>query len=91
MKKSIFLFLLAFMSLTANAQDPVKIDGLWYELGTDYNNMLIAKVVSDPNKVGYSGNVRIPKNVSYGGETYNVNEISSRAFCGTDGIGLFCV
>ena len=84
MKKSIILFLLAFISLSASAQDPVNIGGLWYTLGTNYEGKSIATVVSDPKKVGYSGDVVIPETVSYGGVNYEVIAIGREAFCGTD-------
>lgn len=81
MKKSIFSFLLAFMSLVANAQDPVKVGDYWYTVEDNHNT---ATLVANPTGGGYSGNVVINATIDYGGKTYRVSEIGYRAFCGTD-------
>ncbi len=81
MKKSLFLFLLAFMSLSASAQDPVKVGEYWYTLDDNHNTAIL---VANPTGGGYSGNVVINDAIEYGGKTYAVSEIGYRAFCGTD-------
>jgi hypothetical protein len=82
MKKSVFLFLLAAMSLTASAQDPVKIGDFWYTFAT--YNPTRATLVADPNGGTYSGDLVIPAVVEHDGQECLVAYIGPRAFSGTD-------
>ena len=81
MKKNIFLYLLAFMSLAANAQDPVKVGEYYYTVEDNHNTAIL---VANPQGGGYSGDVVINATIDYGGKTYRVSDIGYRAFCGTD-------
>ena len=77
MKKQLLLLaLLMLMPLLASA-DPVEINGIYY-------NMIskdIIEVTKHPN--GYSGNVVIPKTITFKGVTCNVTRIGDYAFCGS--------
>ena len=81
MKKYVFLFLLSFVTLTVSAQEPVEFKGLWYTLDA---NSSTATVVANPTGNGYSGEIAIPDVVENGGKSYDVTEIGSEAFCGTN-------
>ena len=79
MKKllTLFGFLTAFLGVSA---DPVEIDGIFYNLNTDYQT---AEVTSSPDpEAHYTGEVVIPASVEYEGETYAVNSIGRSAFEG---------
>ena len=77
MKKFYFMFLLALLPLVANA-DAVDIDGIYYYLySTDGNNT--ALVTTNPSGK-YSGDIAIPKSVTYEEITYSVTSIENRAF-----------
>ena len=80
MKKSILFFILMLIPLMACA-DPVEIDGIYYNL---ISKAQMAEVTRNPNN--YSGEVVIPKTVTYGGEEYNVTTIGSNAFYGCTGL-----
>ena len=82
MKKSIFVFVLAFVSIAVSAQEPKNVDGLWYTFSTDWEGNNVATVVSDPTLVGYSGDLVIPAQVEDEGTVYKVTRIGYRAFCG---------
>lgn len=79
MKKSIFVFVLAFVSIVVNAQEPVKSGDYWYKLFSSNNS---ATLVANPNKEGYSGEVVIPDAVTIDGVEYKVTTIGERAFSG---------
>lgn len=81
MKKSIILFLLAFMSNSLCAQNPVKVGDYWYEVNSGDNTAMLVK---DPvNKDGYTGDVVIPDEITTTDDvTYKVTGIGERAFCG---------
>lgn len=80
MKKFIFLFLLAAMSISASAQDPVK-DGDYYYTISKWDDC--ATLVENPNKEGYSGDVVIPAVMKTAdGVEHKVTSIGTRAFSG---------
>ena len=79
MKKSIFVFILAFVSIAASAQDPVKVGNYYYSINKWSGD---ATLVKNPNNVGYSGDVVIPDVVTIDGVEHKVTIIGSRAFCG---------
>lgn len=90
MKKSIFVFILAFVSIAASA-DPsddwpteiVKIDNVWYKLDLARH---FATVVSPPAGEIYSGDIVIPNSFDYDGREYESVRIEDRAFCGCSDI-----
>lgn len=79
MKKSIFVFILAFVSISLSAQDPVKFGNYWYTIST-WNNS--ATLVANPNNESYSGDVVIPDVITIDNVDYKVTSIGERAFCG---------
>ena len=74
MKKSIFVFILAFVSIAASAQDPVKSGDYWYKINSWDGS---ATLVANPNKEGYSGDVVIPDVVSIDGVEHKVTMLLS--------------
>ena len=54
-----------------------EVGGLWYE----YFGPNKARVIPDPDGSKYGGNISIPGQIEYGGITYSVYQIWSRAFC----------
>ena len=80
MKKIYLLFLLAFLPLLANA-DAVQIDGIYYNLNAENQ---VAQVTRNPNK--YSGEITIPKSVTYEEVTYSVISIGESAFNYCNGV-----
>lgn len=84
MKKSIFLFLLASLSLTASAQDPVKVGDYWYTISPYWWDDGGVELVKDPAGKDYSGDIVIPGEVTTpDGVTRTVLRIGERAFSGT--------
>jgi hypothetical protein len=75
MKKLGLSIMILLMPLIAFADDPVEINGIYYNL-TD--KMGTAEVVSSPNK--YKGNITIPESVTYESKTYKVDRIGISAF-----------
>ena len=53
-----------------------EVGGLWYE----YFGPNKARVIPDPDGSKYGGNISIPGQIEYGGITYSVYQIWSRAF-----------
>ena len=76
MKKQ-FLILLMLMPLMANADDPVEINGIWYNLITKAR---VAEVTKGTTK--YTGDVVIPATIKYEDVTYSVTGIGRGAFSG---------
>ena len=74
MKKQLLLFVMTLLPMVAMA-DPVEIDGIYYNL---ISKTKTAEVTSNSN--GYSGDILIPSNVCYNGESYAVKKILSCAF-----------
>jgi len=74
-QKKLLLLLLAMLLPMMASADPVKIDGIYYNL---VSKVKTAEVTSNPNK--YSGDVVIPETVMYRGEEYNVTSIGEKAF-----------
>ena len=81
MKKCLFLFFLAAMSLTASAQKPEKIGDFWYTFASWDQTQ--ATIVADPNGGNYSGDLVIPAVVEHNGQECRVAYIGKRAFSGT--------
>ena len=80
MKKSFLFSILMLMPLMASA-DPVEIDGIYYNL---VSKVKTAEVTSNPSY--YSGDVIIPKTVTYGGKEYSVTSIGGYAFSSCSGL-----
>ena len=59
------------------AESKFEVGGLWYEYFYSPN---LARVISDPDGSKYGGNISIPGQIEYGGITYSVVHIGSRAF-----------
>ena len=78
MKRYIFLFLVALLSIPSNAYD-LFIDGFYYN--ADVHEMTLT-VVSGDNK--YEGVINIPSNVEYKGKTFTVTNIGREAFRETE-------
>lgn len=82
MKKLLLLLLIVMaVPVTMMADDPVEIDGIYYNLITKAK---IANVTSNPNK--YIGDLIIPATVTYNGVAYDVKEIESSAFANSTGL-----
>lgn len=82
MKKLLLLLLIVLaVPVTIMADDPVEIDGIYYNLITKAK---IAKVTRNPN--GYSGDIVIPSTVTYNSVDYDVKEIEGSAFSGYSGL-----
>ena len=58
------------------AESKFEVGGLWYEYFGQNN----ARVIPDPDGSKYGGNISIPGQIEYGGITYSVFQIGSRAF-----------
>ena len=69
MKKIYFVFLMMLLPLAASA-DAVEINGIYYNLNAESKT---AEVTSNPNE--YSGDIAIPKSVTYEEITYSVTSI----------------
>ena len=82
MKKKYFLFLLVLFPLLVSAK--VEIDGIYYDISSNGTNK--ASVTSKPNSAKYSGDVVIPKSVTYNDITYSVTSIDDDAFSGCSGL-----
>lgn len=74
MKKQL-LILLMLMPLMANADDPVEINGIWYNLITKAR---IAEVTKGTTY--YTGDVVIPATIKYEDVTYSVTTIGDNTF-----------
>ena len=74
MKKQLLLILMTLLPMVAWA-DEVEINGIYYNLNTDTKE---AEVARSPNS--YTGNVVIPKKVTYYEVDYNVTSIGRDAF-----------
>ena len=59
------------------AESKFEVGGLWYEY---YYASNLARVIPDPDGIKYGGNISIPGQIEYGGITYSVYQIGSRAF-----------
>ena len=82
MKKYFTLILLALLPIVANAQDPVEIDGIWYNLIVKARQ---AEVTSKPSG-SYSGEVVIPASFTYDGKEFSVTSIGNYAFRNCSGL-----
>jgi len=74
MKKQL-LILLMLMPMMANADDPVEINGIWYNL---IDKARVAEVTKGTTE--YTGDVVIPATIKYKDVTYSVTTIGMRAF-----------
>ena len=59
------------------AESKFEVGGLWYEYFYGPN---LARVIPDPDGIKYGGNISVPGQIEYGGITYSVVHIGSRAF-----------
>ena len=59
------------------AESKFEVGGLWYEYFYSPN---LARVIPDPDGSKYGGDISIPGQIEYGGITYSVYQIGSRAF-----------
>ena len=75
MKKLLFLLTLMLSPVLVSASDSFEINGIYYEL---FANNKTATVVPSPDH--YSGDIVIPENVTYNGDSYQVVEIGNSAF-----------
>ena len=80
MKKICLLFLLALLPLLASA-DAVEIKGIYYNLEATTQD---AEVAQSPYH--YTGDIVIPKTVTYKGITYDVTSIGDYAFMQSSGL-----
>ena len=79
MKQSLLTFLFLLLPVLVSA-DPVKIDGIYYNIIDDNN----AEVTRNPNK--YSGDIIIPETMEYEGTKYSVTSIDNWAFSDCSGL-----
>jgi hypothetical protein len=75
MKKQILFLVMILLSMTASAQNSVKIDNIYYKLNSAGKT---AEVVY--NRFRYSGDVVIPSSVTYDDIDYSVTSIAHQAF-----------
>ena len=80
MKKISVLLLATLLPLLAFAES-VEIDGIYYNL---VSKAAVAEVTQNPDK--YTGEIVIPEQVEYDGQTYSVTKISDNAFYGNSGM-----
>ena len=80
MEKIAFLFLMMLLPVVAGAYD-FEVDGIYYNITS--SNKLTVQVTSGGS---YSGNVSIPKSVSYYYKSYAVTRIGNFAFNGRSGL-----
>lgn len=80
MKQTLLSFLLALLPIVASA-DAVEIDGIYYNLVSKAKK---AEVTTNPNK--YTGDVVIPKSVTYADVEYSVTSIGKSAFSECSGL-----
>ena len=59
------------------AESKFEVGGQWYEY---YYAPNLARVIPDLDGIKYGGNISIPGQIEYGGITYSVYQIGSRAF-----------
>ena len=76
MRRELLLLLVALLPIVANAQDPVEIDGIWYNLIVKARQ---AEVTKKPSR-SYSGEVNIPASFTYDGKEFSVTSIGEYAF-----------
>ena len=62
------------------AESKFEVGGLWYEYFGPNFGPNKARVIPDPDGIKYGGNISIPGQIEYGGITYSVYQIGSRAF-----------
>ena len=82
MRRELLLLLVALLPIVANAQDPVEIDGIWYNLIVKARQ---AEVTSKPSGY-YSGTVDIPASFTYDGKEFSVTSIGDWAFYNCSGL-----
>ena len=62
------------------AESKFEVGGLWYEYFGPNFGPNKARVIPDPDGSKYGGNISVPGQIEYGGITYSVYQIGSRAF-----------
>ena len=75
MKKTIIIILVSLLPLVANAYDAC-IDGIYY----NFSESQATVIYRNYGYKSYSGDVVIPKTVTYNGKNYNVTRIGTYAF-----------
>jgi len=86
MKKKLVFFIQIIISLAVNAYP--KINGIYYNFNTTNKTASVTYLSNYPrdNAKAYTGDVVIPEEVEYEGETYSVISISDRAFTTCSGL-----
>lgn len=86
MKKILVLFIQVIFSLVVDAYP--KINGIYYNFNTTNKTASVTYLSNYPrdNAKAYTGDVVIPEEVEYDGETYSVISISERAFTTCSGL-----
>ena len=80
MKKQLLLLVMILLPMVIWA-DPVRIDGIWYNLDSDIKQAEVTNRSGDFNGgTCYFGSVVIPESVLYDGTDYSVTSIGSYAF-----------
>ena len=79
-KKLLFLLLAAILPVMASAYDAC-IGDIYYNFDRDSKTAMVTYMSeTSSNKKAYSGDVKIPSSVNYGGVEYVVEAIGDRAF-----------
>ena len=85
-KNLLMLITMLSVSINAFADWDFKVDNIYYEITDQYDNIVkvthggITQGYFTPYESSYSGDIVIPEQVSYNGETYTVNGIGTHAF-----------
>ena len=83
--KPLILVLLALLPTTTLAHD-FEVDGIYYNINGTEATVTYRGTSYTEYSNEYTGNVTIPKTVTYGGTTYSVTAISAWAFYGCSGL-----
>ena len=79
-KKVLVALFAILLPLVASAQTQVEIDGIWYNLESEFKQA----EVTNPRGTDYSGSITIPATVTYDGVAYSVTSIGEAAFYGCE-------
>lgn len=82
MKRVLLLLLLSAASITASAYD-FCVDGIYYNKTSDSTVAVTYKVLSSSTNKNYTGNLTIPRSVTYNSISYSVTSIGESAFKGS--------
>ncbi|MBO4611728.1 MAG: leucine-rich repeat domain-containing protein [Bacteroidaceae bacterium] len=75
MKNKLLLLILTFLPMCAWSQLIAELDGIYFNI---FTNSKTAEVIASTNK--YSGNIVIPNDIKFEGNTYIVTSIAEKAF-----------